>query len=232
MRLGQMDVEEGQGGEKGRLIAEEITDRTDDQSHVGLSSTFKIEKAGPLIPADSVLLEVCQAYNNLFLLFHNLAPNIHTKNIEIALRQIERLINISMFYGCLGLVRPSLSSDLFNLASIYTKLLSGIHHAGLKYLSTLKIAQSSRWPWSILLGDGHNSHGRPAVHQTCLMTFWTLSDKNMTKSATSRRKWIKPCSLVLSTSIDSPLFSRTRRGSQLATGWSGLHPPLNSQMIT
>jgi hypothetical protein len=112
--LVKMEVEKGERREKGGLIAEEIMNRTESQSCVWLSSTSKTEKAEPPIPAGLVPFEVCEAYNNLFLLFHNLAPNLHSKNIEIALEQMERLINISMFYHYLGLVRPSLSSHLFN----------------------------------------------------------------------------------------------------------------------
>lgn len=55
-------------------------------------------------------LEACQAHRNLFLLFHNTAPEIDAQNINEALRQIEIIIEIARPYGSIPTIRHHLIS--------------------------------------------------------------------------------------------------------------------------
>lgn len=89
---------------------------TDRASHStdGVSSTT--HAAEPDIEASEdreVPLEVCEAYNNLFLLMHGMTANLDNYNVDTVLVQIEQIIDIASYYRCLELVRcPSLGHHL------------------------------------------------------------------------------------------------------------------------
>lgn len=55
-------------------------------------------------------LELCEAYNNLFLIFYSMRPNISTASISIALKQCENVISVAKPIGSLPVIRPYLSS--------------------------------------------------------------------------------------------------------------------------
>jgi hypothetical protein len=50
-------------------------------------------------------IRLCEAYNNMFLIFYGLPPNISTGSIEIALRQCEELLHLADHFGALPIVR-------------------------------------------------------------------------------------------------------------------------------
>ncbi|KAH0537374.1 hypothetical protein FGG08_005816 [Glutinoglossum americanum] len=53
-----------------------------------------------------------EAYNNLFLTFYNIAPQIATSDISRALTQCDALVRLAELYDCLNIVRPYLSNVL------------------------------------------------------------------------------------------------------------------------
>ena len=57
-------------------------------------------------------LEVCEAYNNLFLTYHSKTPEINTTNIQNALSQSELLLNIASYYRSLPTVRLHVNNIL------------------------------------------------------------------------------------------------------------------------
>jgi hypothetical protein len=57
-------------------------------------------------------LELCEAYNNLFLIFYSKFPVISTTSISIALKQCEALISIAKPLGTVSVIRPYLGNAI------------------------------------------------------------------------------------------------------------------------
>lgn len=72
----------------------------------------KTRTAVPTAGGNGVPIEVCEAYNNFFLMLHNMPHNIDDKNVNMALSQVELLIRTSGLYDSLELIRPQLSNAL------------------------------------------------------------------------------------------------------------------------
>jgi hypothetical protein len=74
-------------------------------SAVSLNQPSSITKCG--IPLDT-----CEAYNNLFLLWHDMAPSINSSDINIALQEIELLVQMAGYYDSVPVTRIRLSNHL------------------------------------------------------------------------------------------------------------------------
>jgi hypothetical protein len=57
-------------------------------------------------------IELCEAYNNLFLIFYSKPPAISSTSISVALGQCEALISIASRLDCLPVIRPYLAYAL------------------------------------------------------------------------------------------------------------------------
>lgn len=57
-------------------------------------------------------IELCEAYNNLFLIFYSKPPVISITSISIALKQCEDLISLAKPLGSLSVVRPYLANAI------------------------------------------------------------------------------------------------------------------------
>jgi hypothetical protein len=57
-------------------------------------------------------IELCEAYNNLFLIFYNKPPVISTTSISIALKQCEDLSSVAKTLGSLSVIRPYLGNAI------------------------------------------------------------------------------------------------------------------------
>lgn len=59
-------------------------------------------------------LEICEAYNNLFLIIHNMVPNIDSLSIANAVSQTELILETAETYWCIPIVRVYLSNHLLS----------------------------------------------------------------------------------------------------------------------
>ena len=57
-------------------------------------------------------IELCETYNNLFLIFYNKPPVISTTSISIALKQCEDLSSVAKTLGSLSVIRPYLGNAI------------------------------------------------------------------------------------------------------------------------
>jgi hypothetical protein len=64
--------------------------------------------------ACGVPLEVCEAYNNFFLIMHNLPANIDATNIDNTIRQTDLLFHTANLYDCTHIVRPHITHHLLS----------------------------------------------------------------------------------------------------------------------
>jgi hypothetical protein len=64
------------------------------------------------LPATGPPIELCEAYNNLFLIFYSKPPIISTTSISVALKQCEDLISVAKPLRSLSVIRPYLGNAI------------------------------------------------------------------------------------------------------------------------
>lgn len=70
--------------------------------------TLKVE-----VNSNEGRLAAVEAHHKLFLIFHQMTPNLDPENISSALEQIEQIIGIAKVYNCVSLVRHHLTNHIF-----------------------------------------------------------------------------------------------------------------------
>lgn len=66
-----------------------------------------------------------EAYDGLFSMFYNIAPRISASDVDCALKQCEKIVNLARIYGSLPTVRPYLGNAL---AEFHGELYASIAH--------------------------------------------------------------------------------------------------------
>lgn len=117
-------AEKGNKNTKGKSGS--VAKETDEQSLTGILSTPKDRGSEVLILEDNKPpLVVCESYNNLFLLMNGFGAKLDYDNVDAARNQIEDIIKLATYYGCLKLIcRPSLGKHLVNFGySLYKAIM-------------------------------------------------------------------------------------------------------------
>lgn len=81
----------------------------DKNSHRGIIPTTSLATN----PEFTIPLDHCEAYNNLFLIIHNMPPNISILPLAVSLPRVEILLDLSSKYSNLPFIRSSVSNELF-----------------------------------------------------------------------------------------------------------------------
>jgi hypothetical protein len=66
-----------------------------------------------------VINPMAQAFNNLFLIMHNIKPDINTQNFDTTSRQVQLLIEIAKAYECLPMIRFTVIASLLEYGKIF-----------------------------------------------------------------------------------------------------------------
>ncbi|KAH8595818.1 hypothetical protein B0O99DRAFT_671818 [Bisporella sp. PMI_857] len=143
------------GGSSSRAsMQESINEKRDDRVAAGRMECL-LRKTSAGVP-----VEICEAYNNLFLMFYNMDPELDMESIDIALRQAQLLTKAAYALDCLGLVLGPVTEHLYSFGrKMYEAILrdppvwlsfSMLLGSALIFKEAIihMVGQYPNWPWT------------------------------------------------------------------------------------